>query len=119
MLPQSYMSQGLADTHIAAQVFSEVFQREFQFINSDARKGTCLACALLMRGNIGISDATRNLERIQQYLPLAQWNPQAFKLGLCSVPAAGAAAIQHDYSSMITSLIQPLFFCSMFRRPLN
>eukprot|EP00884_Botryococcus_braunii_P019960 jgi/Botrbrau1/6648/Bobra.104_2s0035.1 len=72
------------------QMFSEVFQQDHQLMSTDLYKGTLLGTALLMRGNISISDASRNVERLQGFLPFPHWHPKAFKLGLCQVPPSGS-----------------------------
>lgn len=71
------------------QMFTDVFQRENQLLSTDLRQGTLLATALLIRGNISISDASCNVERLGKLLPMPFWNPGAFKWGLCSVPPSG------------------------------
>ncbi|KAK9816636.1 hypothetical protein WJX72_003106 [[Myrmecia] bisecta] len=71
------------------QVFSEVFSREHQLIKADPRHSTYLACGLLMRGNIAISDVNRNVARLKPSLRMAHWNCEGFKLGICSTPPVG------------------------------
>lgn len=69
------------------QMFSDVFQRENQLIKANPKSGTILACGLLLRGNVEVSDISRNIERIQSELSMIYWNKEGFKVGLCSVPA--------------------------------
>ena len=48
-----------------------------------------LACGLLVRGAVEVSDINRNVERLQRTLRLASWNMDGFKVGLCSAPPVG------------------------------
>ena len=48
-----------------------------------------LACALMLRGKVNISDVRRNIERLQSSLHFVHWNQQGWKTGLCSVPPIG------------------------------
>lgn len=71
------------------QVFTEVFARESQLIRADPRQGTYLACGLIMRGAATIADINRNVSRIKPTLKMAHWNPDGFKIGMCSKPPVG------------------------------
>ena len=46
------------------QMFSDAFSRECQLLKADPRNGTYLACALLVRGEVDLSDIRRNVERL-------------------------------------------------------
>ena len=48
-----------------------------------------LACALMLRGKVNVSDVRRNIERLQSSLHFVHWNQQGWKTGLCSVPPIG------------------------------
>jgi hypothetical protein len=50
---------------------------------------TYLACALLLRGPATIADVGRNVAKLKPQLRFVKWNPEGFKVGLCSVPPAG------------------------------
>jgi len=50
---------------------------------------TYLACALLLRGPATIADVGRNVAKLKSQLRFVKWNPEGFKVGLCSVPPAG------------------------------
>eukprot|EP00873_Tetraselmis_striata_P003164 jgi/Tetstr1/423428/TSEL_014109.t1 len=65
---------------------SQVFARETQLLRADPRNSTYLACGMLFRGAVTISDVQRNLARIKPTLRMVPWNPEGFKIGLCSVP---------------------------------
>jgi tubulin epsilon len=45
-----------------------------------------LACALLLRGKVNISDIRKNIERLRPSLKFVYWNQEGWKTGLCSVP---------------------------------
>lgn len=44
-------------------MFSDAFSREHQLIQADPKHSLYLACALLVRGNVQVSDLRRNIER--------------------------------------------------------
>ncbi|MXQ85610.1 hypothetical protein E5288_WYG001328 [Bos mutus] len=58
----------LADVNIPPrrldQMFSDAFSKDHQLIRADPRHSLYLACALMVRGNVQISDLRRNIERI-------------------------------------------------------
>ena len=45
------------------QMFSDAFSKDHQLIQADPRHSLYLACALIVRGNVQISDLRRNIER--------------------------------------------------------
>lgn len=45
------------------QMFSDAFSPEHQLIKADPKRSLYLACALMVRGNVQISDIRRNIER--------------------------------------------------------
>lgn len=47
-----------------------------------------LAAAALVRGDVAISDVSRNLARLTPALDMAHWNECGFKIGLCRVSPA-------------------------------
>ena len=59
----------------------------------DPRKSTYLACCLLMRGKMSISDMNRNVTRLKPNLRMVHWNSDGFKLGICGVPPAGETQV--------------------------
>ncbi|ETW03113.1 hypothetical protein H310_05537 [Aphanomyces invadans] len=71
------------------QMFVDAFQRDYQLIKTNPKGGTMLACGLLLRGNVQVSDIQANIQRIQSELRMIPWNVDGFKVGLCSVPALG------------------------------
>jgi len=44
-------------------MFSDAFVPENQLLRTDPKRGLYMACALLVRGNVEISDIRRNIER--------------------------------------------------------
>lgn len=45
------------------QMFSDAFSKEHQLIRADPKHNLYLACALLLRGNVQLSDLRRNIDR--------------------------------------------------------
>lgn len=69
------------------QIFSDVFLEEYQLIKTDKfYEGTYLACALIARGNLTVSDLMINIEKKKNKLKMVTWNHEGFKIGLCDQP---------------------------------
>ncbi|CAH6778232.1 Tube1 [Phodopus roborovskii] len=83
----------LADVHIPPrrldQMFSDAFSKDHQLIQADPRHSLYLACALIVRGDVQISDLRRNIERLKPALQFVSWNQEGWKTSLCSVPPVG------------------------------
>nr|XP_033795628.1 tubulin epsilon chain isoform X3 [Geotrypetes seraphini] len=83
----------LADVSVPSrrldQMFSDAFSKDYQLIQADPKHNLYLACALLVRGNVQVSDLRRNIERLKPSLHFVSWNQDAWKTGLCSVPPVG------------------------------
>ncbi|XP_030051531.1 tubulin epsilon chain [Microcaecilia unicolor] len=83
----------LADVSVPSQrldqMFSDAFSKDYQLIQADPKHSLYLACALLVRGNVQVSDLRRNIERLKPSLHFVSWNQEAWKTGLCSVPPVG------------------------------
>ncbi|TPX41447.1 hypothetical protein SeMB42_g05061 [Synchytrium endobioticum] len=71
------------------QMFIDGFSRESQLIKADPKSSTYLACALIVRGDVEISDIRRNIDKMKPTLKFASWNQEGWKTGLCSTPAPG------------------------------
>ncbi|XP_050805695.1 tubulin epsilon chain isoform X2 [Gopherus flavomarginatus] len=71
------------------QMFSDAFSKDHQLIQADPKHSLYLACALLVRGNVQVSDLRRNIERLKPSLHFVSWNQEGWKTGLCSVPPVG------------------------------
>lgn len=48
-----------------------------------------LACALLLRGKVHLSDVRRNIEKLRSQLSFVSWNQEGWKTGLCAQAAHG------------------------------
>ncbi|KAK5904064.1 hypothetical protein CgunFtcFv8_007788 [Champsocephalus gunnari] len=83
----------LADVSVPSrrldQMFSDAFSKEHQLIRADPKHSLYLACALMVRGNVQVSDLRRNIERLKPSLPFVSWNQEGWKTGLCAVPPVG------------------------------
>jgi tubulin epsilon len=64
-------------------MFSEAFTKGHQLMRGDPKRAVHLACGLLARGDISLSDMTRNVDRLKSELRMARWNPDGFKVGIC------------------------------------
>ncbi|EDQ85258.1 uncharacterized protein MONBRDRAFT_29416 [Monosiga brevicollis MX1] len=77
----------LADVHVPPrrldQMFTDAFDRSFQLLRSDPRRGLFSACTLMLRGDVEMSDVRRNVDRMKQQLRFADWNPDGWKIGMC------------------------------------
>ncbi|XP_069017770.1 tubulin epsilon chain [Embiotoca jacksoni] len=73
------------------QMFSDAFSKDHQLIRADPKHSLYLACALMVRGDVQLSDLRRNIERLRPSLPFVSWNREGWKTGLCSVPPVGHA----------------------------
>ncbi|KAG3090698.1 hypothetical protein PI125_g17619 [Phytophthora idaei] len=71
------------------QMFTEAFQKDHQLIRANPRASVYLACGLLMRGNVEVSDINSNIQRLQSEVRMIHWNQEGFKVGVCSVPPVG------------------------------
>lgn len=82
-----------ADIHLPPrrldQMFSDAFSKDYQLLKSDPKHSLYLACALMVRGNVEISDVRRNIERLKPNLSFIHWNQEGWKTGLCSVAPVG------------------------------
>ncbi|RHY52956.1 hypothetical protein DYB38_005029 [Aphanomyces astaci] len=73
-------------THLTS---SMRFDGDHQLIKTNPKGGIMLACGLLLRGNVQVSDIQANIQRLRAELRMIPWNEDGFKVGLCSVPALG------------------------------
>lgn len=73
------------------QMFSDAFRRENQLLQCDPRaQGRIyLACALLLRGKVQLSDVRRNIEKLRTQLSFVSWNREGWKTGMCAQAAHG------------------------------
>ncbi|XP_061677701.1 tubulin epsilon chain [Syngnathoides biaculeatus] len=68
------------------QLFGDAFAKGRQLIRADPKRGLHLACALMLRGDVRVSDLRRNIQRFKPLLRFAPWNPEGWKTSLCSAP---------------------------------
>lgn len=47
-------------------MFSDAFSKDHQLIRADPKHSLYLACALMVRGDVQVSDLRRNIERSEQ-----------------------------------------------------
>ncbi|XP_072041877.1 tubulin epsilon chain-like [Amphiura filiformis] len=71
------------------QMFTDAFSRDHQLIRADPKNSLYLACGLICRGNLHVSDIRRNIDRLRPSLRFIHWNTDGWKTGLCSVPPVG------------------------------
>jgi tubulin epsilon len=71
------------------QMFSDSFKKENQLLQCEPKSGLYLACALMLRGKVQVSDIRRNIEKLKSGLNFISWNSEGWKTGLCSVPPFG------------------------------
>lgn len=102
------------------QMFSDAFSKDHQLIRADPRRGLYLACALMVRGNVQVSDLRRNIDRLKPSLSFVRWNQQGWKTGLCSVPPVGlcSSLLALANNTCVKSSFQELRqrFSSLYRR---
>jgi len=67
-------------------IFSDVLSPSHALCSADLRKGTYLACAMLVRGNVQVSDIRRNIDKLSEQMNFIHWNKDGWKTGLCNVP---------------------------------
>lgn len=71
------------------QMFSDSFSKDNSLVKADLKNNKFLACALMLRGNVEISDIRRNIEKLKPQLDFIYWNQDGWKTGICSTPALG------------------------------
>ena len=64
----------------------------------DLRKGLFLSSALLVRGDVQVSDVRRNIDKLSENTRFIYWNKDGWKTGLC-----GVAPIKQQYSVLSLS----------------
>ena len=83
----------LPRAQVVRALFHDAFAPSHQLIRCDPRTGTYLAAALLLRGDVSISDVNGCMAKIQPTLRMIHFNEDGFKLGLC-----GAAPLEADHA---------------------
>ena len=90
--PLSVSKMGSQGSQRVNELFRESFDRRNQLLTAPQFRPTYFASCALLRGDVCLSDAISNIEKLQSNLKLADWNREGFKMGLCSVPAVEAPA---------------------------
>uniref|UniRef100_A0A1A8ERN7 Tubulin, epsilon 1 n=1 Tax=Nothobranchius korthausae TaxID=1143690 RepID=A0A1A8ERN7_9TELE len=102
LVPSLTPLYSLADVSIPTkrldQMFSDAFSKDHQLIRANLKHSLFLASALMVRGDVHMSDLRRNIERLRPSLPFVSWNQEGWKTGLCSVPPVG-----HSHSMLALS----------------
>ena len=68
------------------QMFTETFSKEFQLLKVQPKQHLYLACALLLRGRVSLSDIRRNIDRLSTAISFPHWNENGWKIGHCTYP---------------------------------
>jgi tubulin epsilon len=74
----------------ADALFSDALLRSNALLDADTGRHTYLACGLLARGDVLISDVQRNIERMRASMRMAWFNTDGFKTGICTQPPLDA-----------------------------
>ena len=82
--PDAAASYGTS--RVVDAMFSSAFNADSQLLRGDPHAAVHMACGLLARGPVPLSDVTRNVERLKKELTMARWNPDGFKIGICAAP---------------------------------
>ncbi|KAI8825783.1 Tubulin/FtsZ family, GTPase domain-containing protein [Fimicolochytrium jonesii] len=89
MTPLYTLTDSSAAPRRVDQMFLDAFSRDSQLIKADPKAHRYLACALVARGDVEISDIRRNIDKLSSQLKFASWNRESWKTGICSVPPLG------------------------------
>lgn len=73
--PDTAAAVGSGQGRSLDMMYSQAFARDSQLIRGDPRRAAHLACGLLARGDVQLSDVTRNVDRLKRELTMARWNP--------------------------------------------
>jgi len=71
------------------QLVNDAFRPDTCLVSGNPRQGTYLACALMFRGAVDVSDVTRGVLKIRSHLRVPSWSADGYKVGLCSKPPLG------------------------------
>jgi tubulin epsilon len=55
-------------------MFVDAFSRGRQLVKGDPKKALHLACGLMLRGDVVVSDINRNVDRLRKDLRMVSWN---------------------------------------------
>ena len=70
---------------------SEALVRSNMLVRGNLRSSMHLACGLVLRGrSVAVSDVMGCVKRLGSEIPLVPWNPDGFKVAMCSQPSTFA-----------------------------
>ena len=77
------------------EIFHDIYDKEYQLIESSPYSRTYLAMGLILRGKVSFTDVNRNIKKLRENknLKFVSWNTEGFKYGICNTPP-----INQDYS---------------------
>jgi len=95
----SILDKGIIPRGIT-QMFDDAISKNFQMLSVGKNPSELmyLACGMIARGNLGISDLNSNVERLKKKIKMPYWNTEGYKIGLCS-----QASLGQDYSLLFLS----------------
>lgn len=70
-------------------LFDEATLPSHQLVSCDIRRSRILACGLLLRGDVTVSEANAGVEKLRGEIDMVRWNTEGFKVGLCATPPPG------------------------------
>ncbi|CRG94559.1 tubulin epsilon chain, putative [Plasmodium gallinaceum] len=73
------------NTRTFNHLFKNVLNHNNQMLLANPKDGLSLSMAFLVRGNVNISDITKNVLLIKKNLNILRYNKDATKIGLCNV----------------------------------
>ncbi|ORX77211.1 tubulin nucleotide-binding domain-like protein [Anaeromyces robustus] len=105
------------------QMFSDAFSKDNSLVKADIKNNKFLACALMLRGNVEISDVRRNIEKLKSQLDFIYWNQEGWKTGICSTPSLGQPysllALSNNCSVIDTFKDMRKNFIKLYKRKAN
>lgn len=82
------------------QMFSDAFSKDHQLIRADPKHSLYLACALMVRGNVQVSDLRRNIER--------SVHRHRWRVGKPTLTLPNSMTIQHQQPGFMTGAFRCL-----------
>lgn len=73
-----------ADLRMCERIVAQGFSNTGLLVRSDVRRGVHLAAGVLLRGPFAVSDVNASVLKQQKELNMVSWNPDGFKIGMCS-----------------------------------
>jgi hypothetical protein len=73
-----------ADLRLCERIVAQGFSNTGLLVRSDVRRGVHLAVGVLLRGPFAVSDVNASVLKQQRELNMVSWNPDGFKIGMCS-----------------------------------